>query len=242
MINFKYWKNQYAWNNGTNVYTNRNISEFSIYNGTPAECEIEIKMITKEINSENINSKETEILRAIDLINQWGGQTSRMFYSRHKKNNYSSPRDRITNNPNLELYKKGIIQSKEINEIAFSTFKNIYGINESFSGKHAMFWSNFNLIVLDNKIAGALGYKTPNKLLNKLTYKEILNKFRKIQNENNFLNPTIVERAYFAFHNNYFKNNNCEFKSNISDFTDLEEAVNIGNILEIEIPNFILNR
>ena len=40
MINYNYWLNQYAWNNGVNVYTNINIAEFSNYLGTPAECEI----------------------------------------------------------------------------------------------------------------------------------------------------------------------------------------------------------
>lgn len=242
MINFKYWIDKYNWNNGANVYTNTNITEFSKYNGTPAECVIDINILTSEINEENINQKNSEILKVIDLINQWGGQTSRMFYSRHVKNNFESPRDRISSNPNLEIYKQGIILSKKINEKAFSIFRNIYGINESFGGKHAMFWSDFNLIILDNKIAGSLGYKTPKQLLSVLTYQEILNKFRDIQNQNNFANPTMVERAFFAFHNNYFKNNNSEFKNNISDFTDIEEAIKIGSKLDIEIPNKIKTR
>jgi hypothetical protein len=43
--------------------------------------------------------------------------------------------------------------------MAFDLFKKVYGISDSFSGKHAMFWSKYNLIVIDNKIAGVLGIK-----------------------------------------------------------------------------------
>ena len=239
MINYNYWVNQYAWNDGVNVYTNRNIVEFSNYNGSPRDCEIEINRIIGTINPDNINLKNNEILKVIDLINQWGGQTSRQFYSRHAKNNFQSPRDRIIASPNLNIYKQGIMESMDINETAFLTFKKIYGIKDSFSGKHAMFWSDFNLIIIDNKIAGALGYKTPTWLLNNRPYQDILNDFRKIQNENNFLKPTMVERSLFAFHSNYFKNDNSGFKSNITDFTDRQYALEIGRILDLENPNWM---
>ena len=238
MINYNYWLNQYAWNNGVNVYTNINIAEFSNYLGTPAECEIEINRLISDININNIENRNNEILYIIDLINQWGGQTSRMFYSRHRRNNNQSPRDRIMMPGNLNEYKRGIIESMEINEAAFQIFRNIYGISDSFSGKHARFWSNFNLIIIDNKIAGTMGFRNPTLLLNNRTYQEILNDFREIQIENGFLTPTMVERSLFAFHNNYFKNDNTGFKNNITNFTDCEEAVNIGRILGIEIPNW----
>jgi hypothetical protein len=238
MINYNYWINKYTWNDGASVYINNNMLEFTNFIGTPRQCEDEIIRIISGINADNIQQKNNDILTVIDLINQWGGQTSRMFYSRHARNNFQSPRDRISSEISLNIYKRGIIEAMQINENAFTTFREIYGISDSFSGKHAMFWSNFNLIIIDNKIAGALGFKKPNSLLNSRSYQDILNDFRIIQNENQFSNPTMVERALFAFHSNYFKNDNSGFKNNITDFNDREYAVQLGEILELEMPNW----
>lgn len=231
-IELEYWAAKYPWDETKQVYTNVNILNYSNFVGNAVDCEKQImKIISKKSNS------DSDILKVIDLINQWGGKTSRMFYSRNKKNNFISPRDRI--HQNLEKYKAGINAAKANNLMAFELFKKVYGISDSFSGKHAMFWSKYNLIVIDNKIAGVLGYKNPSKLFKDYSYEDILNEAKKLAKTLNLENVTIVERALFTFHENYFDNSNTKFNKSIHDFTDLQVAIDVADSLNIKIPNWI---
>jgi hypothetical protein len=102
-----------------------------------------------------------------------------------------------------------------------------------------MFWSKYNLIVIDNKIAGVLGYKNPSKLFKDYSYEDILNEAKKLAKTLNLENVTIVERALFTFHENYFDNSNTKFNKSIHDFTDLQVAIDVADSLNIKIPNWI---
>lgn len=221
-IDFKFWLENYPWNDGT-VYADKNIRKFSDFTGSAKVCELEILRITSLEEPSPI-----EILSCIDLINQWGGRTSRLFYTRNQRNNHVSYRESIELNENLSIYKKGIALSKYKNHLAFKQFQKLNGIGPSFAGKHAMFWSQSELIVLDNKISGALGFSSPQHLLRSFPYDSILNQFNQIKTQNKFSNPAEVERALFAFHSNYFLNNNSGWKANIRIKTDEDVAKSIA--------------
>jgi hypothetical protein len=151
-----------------------------------------------------------------------------MFYVPNKKTGLI-PRENI----DLIQYKKAINLATQKDFRAFFEFQKIDGIGPSFAGKHAMFWSKSDLIVLDNKIAGALGYKTPNEILAKFSYSEILIEFEKTKELVGFLSNTEIERALFAFHSNYFDNANTKFKINPKINIDIEIARGIAQLLKI---------
>ena len=236
-LDYNYWLN--GWNNAIGnaiAYSNINIIHWSNFQGTLLQCEAEILNIT---NIENLS--DADIFRAIDLINQWGGKTSRMFYA-IRQNQTISYRELVMQNPNLNYYKEGIMLSRANNFDAVNSFLRVDGIGPSFMGKHAAFWSSFNMVIIDNKISGTLGFKNPNRLLSNHNYEEFMNLINNIKTENNLNNPVHVERGIFSFHNNYFDNENTRFKSNINDFTDLEYAIYIAERLDISVPQYLRDR
>lgn len=102
-LDYNYWLA--AWNNtigNATAYTNINIIPWSNFQGSLNQCEEEILNITT-----NDNLTDLDVFRAIDLINQWGGKTSRMFYALRNNQNVSS-RQLIMEEPNLSYYKEGI--------------------------------------------------------------------------------------------------------------------------------------
>lgn len=154
-----------------------------------------------------------------------------MFYVQGKGN--KSPRELIMSDPNLQHYKDGIELAKGNDYRAVNEFLKVYGIGHSFMGKHAQFWSNFSMVILDQKIAGTLGYKTPQLLISLNTYNEFMNHINIIRDNNELNNSVEVERALFAFHSNYFDNSNTRFRNGITDYTDQEYANCIAQILDI---------
>ena len=233
-LDYNYWLN--GWNNAignAKAYSNINIIPWSNFQGTLLQCEAEILNIT---NKQDLSDED--IFRAIDLINQWGGKTSRMFYAIKNNQNVSS-RQLIMEEQNLSYYKEGINLARANNYDAVDYFKKVNGIGASFMGKHAAFWSGFNMVIIDNKIAGTLGYKNPNSLLSIYNYTEFMNHINSIKINNDLQNPVYVERGIFSFHSNYFDNENTRFKSDITDFTDLNYAIDIADRLNIEVPKYI---
>ena len=236
-LDYNYWLA--AWNNAignANAYTNINIIPWSNFQGSLNQCEEEILNITT-----NDNLTDLDVFRAIDLINQWGGKTSRMFYALRNNQNVSS-RQLIMEEPNLSYYKEGINLAKANDYNAVDSFKNINGIGPSFMGKHATFWSGFNMVIIDNKIAGTLGYKNPNRLLSIYNYAEFMNHIKIIKINYDLQNPVYVERGIFSFHKNYFDNENTRFKFNIIDFTDLKYAIYIAERLKITVPQYLRDK
>lgn len=228
-IDYKFWYNNYPWNSAKKVYSSINVRQFSDFEGTPLEC---INLINRLVSINN--QSDFDILRVIDLINQWGGKSSRMFYSNNKKNNYVSARQRIMMQDNLQLYKNAITAAKNADPKSFELFSKVYGINKSFSGKHAMFWSGYKLVIVDNKIAGTLGFKNPDKLFKFISYDAILTIFNAIKVEHSFENITQVENSLFAFHSNYFLNDNSGFKKKINLREDFHFAKKIAEKLMIK--------
>jgi hypothetical protein len=204
-IDYKFWNGQWrqAWNKP--VYTNVHIAKYSSFKGSTIECERLIKaIVTKKSVS------DAEILCAIDLINQWGGRTSRLFYTKGKYD--TIPRENIEQTEVLSVYKEGLRLAKDKNVESIEVFQSILGIGPSYSGKHAAFWSDLNLIIVDSKIAGALGFKTVSALLKQFQYETILEAFDVTAKKNRLNKPVDIERALFAFHNNYFSNDSSKLK------------------------------
>lgn len=237
-IDYKYWLEK--WHNNIGNSNVRNVS-YSSFRGTLHECEEKILEI---VNSPNLTDQM--ILDAIDLINHWGGSESRHFYIDKIKKGLNkeviirNPRKEISLSENLNIYREGIEQAKRNIADSANTFLKIYGIGPSYMGKHAYFWSGLNLVIIDAKIAGCLGYQTSQMLLAKNSYEAVVEFLNSIKVEEKLNHTTEVEKAMFAFHRNYFKNDNSGFKSNIEDKRDLKFAIELAIKLKIQIPDEFL--
>jgi len=235
-LNYNHWLQKWYDNNG-----NKNVFRvsYSDFRGTLTECE---NAILEIVNQENIT--DIEILRVIDLINQWGGGMSRGFYLPKVKTLKDGqkliriPREVIKLPENINRYREGITLARDNNSDSINYFRQ-FGIASSYIGKHAYFWSNYNLPIIDAKIAGVLGYRTSQSLLSNNTYESIIEHMRNIQTNHELNRLYNVEKGFFAFHKNYFNNTNTAFKNNIIDFIDCQYAIYIAGILEIVIPQYI---
>jgi len=228
-IDYDFWLSN--WNDTVGrgkVYTNKNLREYIKFDNDINSCTAEIYKLTKS----NKLSKQT-ILQVVDLIYSWGGPSGRMFYS--KTNGKESPREELEMNKNtFQKYLDGIKLAKEGKTSSIKMFNSIRGIGPSYASKHSYFWSvnSYNpLIIIDSKIAGALGYNTIDLLLKDYSYTQIIKSFiHKAEAEFKEINPTKVERALFAFHNFYFLNDNSNWK-NKNETENFEEAKRLANIL-----------
>ena len=156
-----------------------------------------------------------------------------MFYSKTKGK--ISPREELeTNEVTYNTYLEGIELAKQGDSVCIEIFNGVRGIGSSYASKHAYFWSLNSpnpLIIVDSKIAGALGYRTINNLEREFSYNEIVKSFlKKSQIEFNENDPSKVERSLFAFHNFYFLNDNSNWK-NKDQFKDCKAAENIAKML-----------
>jgi hypothetical protein len=242
-IDYDYWlgiwtKNQEKENS---VYSNLNMKSFkSTYLDVKnaKECEEKIDEIINKID--DLNKQKQLVLTVVDLIYRWGGPSGRMFYARQEKN--KSRRENLENKTMLyqlycdgvELARKGKISSKFL-------FESIPGIGPSFATKHAAFWSrksNNPLIVVDSKIAGALGFKSVFYLEQKIDYDSLLFEFNKqarikiISADKTAQN---LEKALFTFHSHFFLNENNGWLKNINEFEnqkDFKIAIKIAEYLQ----------
>lgn len=238
-IDFNYWLSKWYETTGNANVLNVAYSDFR---GTLNELESEILRV---INYYNLTDQD--ILRVIDLVNQWGGKMSRGFYiPRPQIQNNGQiliviPRQLIEEEENMDRYKVGINLARQNNLDSVNYFRQ-FGIGPSYIGKHAYFWSNCNLPIVDAKIAGCFGYNSSQILLNTYTYANVVQHMNVIKEKNHLDNVVKVEKSLFSFHKNYFDNGNTKFKDNIQDFTDCTYAIHIANLLEIQIPEHVLNQ
>lgn len=228
-INYDFWLLNWTETIGNGkVYTNKNIEQYIKFDGNINSCTKEIIELTKlqKITKNNV-------LRVIDLIYSWGGRSGRMFYSQTKGS--SSPREELEgNSETYENYLKGVALAKEGKTESIDKFISIKGIGSSYASKHSYFWSlnsDNPLIIVDSKIAGALGFSTISLLEKQSKYNQTVKSFiEKAQIEFKENDPSKVERALFAFHNFYFLNDNSGWKNEIN-FQDYNEAKKIADSL-----------
>lgn len=210
-INYQFWLSEWSRIIGEGkVYSNKNISLYITFDNNLNACTTEITELTKIKEPD-----KSIVLRVVDLIYSWGGPSGRMFYV--KSNGKISPREELETNESVyELYMEGARLAQQGNAKSIDTFKSIKGIGPSYASKHSYFWSlnsNSPLIIVDSKIAGALGYRTIEQLEKVSTYAETVESFiAKSKEVFNLNNPSQIERALFAFHNNYFLNDNKGWK------------------------------
>ena len=226
-IDYKYWLSNWDESTGKGkVFTDKNIVKYIKLDKDMDinACESEIIKLT----TSNEKLSKSKILRVVDLIYSWGGKSGRGFYIKEfhdKAKNRISAREELESNDNtFKKYLEGIDLAKKGKTESLEKFKKIRGIGNSFGTKHSYFWSInsiYPLIVIDSKIAGALGYKTIDLLEKNFDYQKILKSFvDKTELEFQEKNPIKVERALFAFHNFYFLNDN----SNWAQGLDIEYA------------------
>ena len=167
-IDYGYWLD--IWNiqiGNKPIYSNINNRRYINFFGTINSCAEEIGRL---ISAENLNREI--ILRVIDLIYLWGGRSGRMFYS---ENRGVIPRDLLETDQVFQIYLNGIHEAKMGKPLSREIFSNIKGIGTSYSSKHAYFWSlnsGSRLIIVDSKIAGALGFASIQELYQNISYEE----------------------------------------------------------------------
>jgi hypothetical protein len=210
-IDYSVWLK--IWNSSVGekpAYRSKNSVKYLKEDLTINQCTEEIKKL-----SQIENPSKSDVLKVVDLINAWGGRSGRMFYASKK----GGPIARQVLEDDLrqfDTYLEGIKLAKEGNVRCMDEFVRVYGIGPSFASKHSYFWSLHSdspLIILDSKIAGALGSNTLSELYKKTSYKEVISEFM-LKSISVFgqKDASKVERALFAFHNNYFKNDNSGWK------------------------------
>ncbi|MGI2133967.1 hypothetical protein ACRN93_21955 [Shewanella baltica] len=212
-IDYKFWLSNWKESIGQlQVFSNVNIAKYISFDGDINACTNEIF----DIVSSGKTDKES-ILRVIDLIYSWGGKSGRFFYASTK--GLPVPRDEIANNNTVfSMYLQGVVLAQSGNPATINHFCKINGIGPSYASKHAHFWSLKSaspLIIVDSKIAGSLAYSKIEQLRARYSDKDIIAKFNeKARIEFDENDPSKIEKALFAFHNHYFKNDNSGWKNN----------------------------
>jgi hypothetical protein len=234
-IDFDYWLG--VWNELQNkmAYFTPKMNLYSkIDKGiTYLQCETEILKIVEKIN--NTSVERSEVLKVIDLIYRWGGPSGRMFYTK-SNNKGNSPRRELELQDDLfNRYCDAIDLALAGKSSSKFLFESINGIGPSFASKHAAFWSSKStrpLIVIDSKIAGCFGKKKLELFEKEFHYDNTLNQFVNFGNSLTIPKTSQeIERSLFAFHLNFFNNENTNWQHNkrnaIKD-KDFEIAKNIA--------------
>lgn len=210
-IDYEFWLKNWSESVGLKpAYKNKNSILFLNHSLTINQCTKEIIKLTSTNNSD-----KEHVLKIIDLIYAWGGRSGRLFYASKKGDKI--PRQVLGEDMSeFNTYLKGVELAKKGNAKSKDTFSKVYGIGSSYASKHAYFWSldsNSPLIILDSKIAGSLGCKSLIELYKVTSYSAVISSFvLKSESVFNEKDPSKVERALFAFHDNYFKNDNSAWK------------------------------
>ena len=225
-IDYHFWLQ--TWENtvgAKRTYSNARTSGYHIIDQNLLECESEIERSIQEyLNDTDSSNQSARIERIVDLIYAWGGPSGRMFYV--GRNSNRSPRESLKQS--IDSYKRGINLALQSDPSAVDAFKCLRGIGDSYASKHAFFWSSQGpnrLIIIDSKISGAFGCVTVNELFRQTTFIKLLSIFTlKSAEVFGMQDGSKIERALFAFHNNYFLNSNKGIRSNPKHQEDLMEA------------------
>lgn len=177
----------------------------------------EIKNGIEDVVNNNLFDNEALILRIFDLIQGWGGKMGKGPYVP-----YQNP---VRNQTNywFHIYQSAIRLAVQGDPNSLREFIRIPKIGESFGTKHMHFWSKYGagqpVPIYDLRIKTLL-YFTGNRIPNYQTYINDISQQAQI----NGLVMEEIERALFAFSNNYFPNNKLIIKANYSSDVDLDIA------------------
>lgn len=172
------------------------------------------------------NFKDDELMVIFDLIQGWGGKTGRNIYVQPKDNptRKSHPQLSTTYRKAMDYCISGDYQS------ALKEITSIPNLGESFATKHIFFWSEFGpsrkaLPIYDTRIKTLLFLKSTSAATYDVYVKTLNEKAKELS-----MTPALVERALFSFSQNYFPNGKLLINNNISDKTDIEEAIKLQDL------------
>lgn len=230
-INFGYWNARNPYFSDTHLNDSMKAAltlikgKGYLNNFNPKRALDYVDCINNKINSFDVDNPDFEELSYIfDLVQAWGGVMGKMPYIKHKSL-ASSSRDNF--NDWKDTYLEGV--KFALNDSPVEAIKQwwmISGLGASFSPKHLRFWTN-KYPVLDSRISLLLcGSK---RLLNRPEgYQEFLELIEKLSNKFN-TNILEMEKALFAFSQNFYSNDSLAMKSkDLSDTTDIHIAKKIS--------------
>ena len=183
-----------------------------------------VDLIAAKIQTYKDISKFTddELLIIFDLIQGWGGKTGRAPYVKPAE----GP-TRLSWKPLSQTYRDAIRicfnEDFDYSKLLTSLLK-IPGIGESFATKHMFFWSEYGprreaIPIYDSRIKTLLCLSDRDAVDYHSFYVAMKNT-AKVQK----LNVGLLERALFAFSQNYFPNSTLIMKSSLKDMTDIGAA------------------
>ena len=232
-INFVYWNSRNPYFSDT--YLNSSMrAALTLIKGkgylndfNPKQASDYVDCIENKIDSFDMDTPNFKELSYIfDLVQAWGGKMGKMPYTK-TNNSTSCSRDKFDDWK--DIYLRGVKFALRDSPVeALKQWRMISGLGASFSPKHLRFWTN-KYPVLDSRISLLLcGSK---RLLAKPEgYQEFLELIEKLSNEFN-TNILEMEKALFAFSQNFYLNDTLEMKSkDLLDTTDIHVAKKISSI------------
>jgi hypothetical protein len=159
------------------------------------ELHDEIRKHTKALPESDI-----ELFEIIYSIQKWGGVTGRYFLI--KRNGISYFDSFKTNKKQIEIYRKASKLAMLGNPEAFNLFCSIRGINVSFAGKHAYFWSPKKnpLIIIDKLLAKFFGHNTPQSFIKEIGgYSNVIDFFNTERKNLGLKDILTLERGIFQY-------------------------------------------
>lgn len=168
---------------------------------------------------------DDELLIIFDLIQGWGGRMGKTPYVKPQ----TGP-TRLTWKPLAKTYRDSIAISFD-NNFNYEHFLNcliqIPGIGVSFATKHMFFWTEYGprrnaIPIYDARIKLLLCLSERYAVDYKAFYMA-MEKAAQVSN----ITIGIIERALFAFSQNYFPNNSLVINSTPKDMTDIDEALRL---------------
>jgi len=186
-----------------------------------------VDLISQKIQAYNNISKfsDDELLIIFDLIQGWGGRMGKTPYVKPQ----TGP-TRLTWKPLAKTYRDSIAISFD-NNFNYEHFLNclmqIPGIGVSFATKHMFFWTEYGprrnaIPIYDARIKLLLCLSERDAVDYKVFYMA-MEKAAQVSN----ITVAIIERALFAFSQNYFPNNSLVINSTPKDMTDIDEALRL---------------
>ena len=195
-----------------------------------------IEIIIEKIkNFDLAKSSNNELLEIFDLIQAWGGSTGRVPYVKPKIDPYRFRNIEEYANTYREAIKVIInLKSKPLDDASIKKaeelIRRLKGVGISFATKHLFFWSTglnleIKLPIYDSRMQ--LLIRGANKLSSAPNYTEF-KKALEHQGRQSNIGSEIIERALFAFSQNYFLNENLEIVKDYSLSKDIEVAESLS--------------
>lgn len=189
-----------------------------------------VNLIAENIESVNAEPDNKNLLLLIfDLIQAWGGQTGRQPYVRPRE--APERNDRLYQDKLLNNYRSAIRNINQKNfKSALDNLTDIKYIGESFATKHIFFWSKFGphkeaLPIYDTRLKVLLFQSLSSAPSYDIYVEALKNKSKELA-----LEAEDLERALFAFSQNFFSNEKLVIKRNVEFRKDESVAMRLQDL------------